>query len=169
MNRIERTNFVANRLNKLIEMYENNGYKKNDDFYQTASNTIEFYDKDFEGTECVIKIQMSCPTGARDGTFIDPSEKAKEYEEKQEKRKQAEKAAEKKKEQKEQKEKEKQETQQKVVDFLKQNNEVTAMYIQNHINKPLTLILVCLRQLEKEGKITKIDRGKRLPYLYKLV
>lgn len=169
MNRTERANFVTDRLNKLIDMYEKNGYKKGIDFYQTASNTIEFYDKDFEGIECVIKIQMSCPTGARDGTFVDPCEKAREYQEKQEKRKQSQKNIENKKEQQQKKEQEKQETYQLITEFLQNNSEVSAMHIQKNINKPLTLVVMVLRQLEKENKLIKIDKEKNLPFLYKLV
>lgn len=168
MNRTENFQHIFERTNQMEKMLEKEGLTKGIDFFRTGINSIEKYDKTIDNEECILRIVLSIPTGARDGTFFDPSEKALEYEKKIEKKKQK-KSVENKKEQQQKKEKEKQETYQLVIEFLQNNNEVSAMYIQKNINKPLTLVVVVLRQLEKEGKIIKIDREKNLPFLYKLV
>lgn len=165
MNRREKNEILLSEIQQLKEFYAQQGYIEDSDMYQTNTGTLFLY-KVYAGEENCLKIQVSIPTGSRDGSFEDPSEKAYEYKRSIEKQKRIEERYQKIKIEREKKDKEIEEFEKIIFNFLSENKDkdFTSRQLSKELNINLTDVVTCLRKMV--DKIERKDNGKSIPYTY---
>lgn len=168
MERKRKNEILLEEIKNIKKFYEENfDYKEWEDLYQVDSHTLILY-KVYDGEENYLRVQISIPTGARDGSFEDPSERALEYKKNVEKQNKIKERYEKIKIEKEKKDKEIEFFQEKIIDFLSKNkdNSYTSMQLSKELNIGLADIVTCLRK--STDRIIKIENDKTTPFSYKI-